>query len=909
MVLRRALIAAVWTSVAYLCLVAAFSWVPPVWWFGRPGSVATEIVVGAGLTAVCVSSYRTQDRERPGARPAGVMAILLTSSAALAFSSFSRCHDPKNLPFVSAIVWALGTVRGRSQGYSAANGCPRVTPVALDIAAIAGSFVLYVGLIAIFVSVFSTEVDRMRVQVARSVTAVVDFDNDSRSLVTAVARAVRKDKSQLALIVSRGQLNAVRDLRAEGARVIVTDLDKLGSLELLPLWKKTRQLYLLTASPTTNLHRLAAIEARLRAVTNKQRLPLIVRIDDPWQAESWRAQRLGGSDPLWGASALGIYEVTAERLLDRIIATGQTTRVITCGTSGLTLALCADLRRRQIERGYYTAPNAPELPSLTIVAKNADEYRKDIDVYHRALGYSATDQWLTAVNELPAFASLVGVIKPEDDGGPAKDGEAGARRGDKAQTQPPDGEPATGRARAGADEGDTNGSKGLHRRARTLTQAWKLIALRASQRWQTPSRPAAADQNGPAVSAVTTGEVTAHGDGHRAADEPGHAPTEHRAQDALESHSPPGPDTENHGAAVIFALPAGQAQIDAMLGTRLAARFPTMPIFVQDPKIDPRQDTIAPLAGQLHTFRLAMNVPYGRGHDPWERAAMLIHERYAAQAGHDSDVTKPWAELDEFYRGSNRRVVRNTLWMVEKIARHTWDAYGTAPDEPVSAELTQAAPLQRLAVIGFDRDTAMAMAEAEHEDWARYLRRYGWRYGPTRDNTRKRRPDLVPWATLVSRSPEKVDGALDFLATTLYSLRELGLRSRPLWQRYRRIGDVTAKRHIRGWTWTTRSGEAMRARAGDWEVTDGDGSSWPLRNKAFRSSYAHLGENRWRPKADVFARAARDGEIVGTVLGQSVATASDWVVEGCQGERWVVPGDEFARHYQPSNPDATPAGG
>lgn len=71
MVLRRALIAAVWTSVAYLCLVAAFSWVPPVWWFGRPGSVATEIVVGAGLTAVCVSSYRTQDRERPGARPAG----------------------------------------------------------------------------------------------------------------------------------------------------------------------------------------------------------------------------------------------------------------------------------------------------------------------------------------------------------------------------------------------------------------------------------------------------------------------------------------------------------------------------------------------------------------------------------------------------------------------------------------------------------------------------------------------------------------------------------------------------------------------------------------------------------------------------------------------------------------------
>jgi hypothetical protein len=37
----------------------------------------------------------------------------------------------------------------------------------------------------------------------------------------------------------------------------------------------------------------------------------------------------------------------------------------------------------------------------------------------------------------------------------------------------------------------------------------------------------------------------------------------------------------------------------------------------------------------------------------------------------------------EFYRESNRRQVRNTLWMVEQIAEHTWNTWGDPP-KPLS---------------------------------------------------------------------------------------------------------------------------------------------------------------------------------------------------------------------------------
>lgn len=87
-----------------------------------------------------------------------------------------------------------------------------------------------------------------------------------------------------------------------------------------------------------------------------------------------------------------------------------------------------------------------------------------------------------------------------------------------------------------------------------------------------------------------------------------------------------------------------------------------------------------------------MDLPPGHSLDVWERAAMLIHNRYAAKFRGSSAAAKPWSELDEFYRGSNRRQVRNALWMVDQIAGHTWDTFGSPPSpKPVPSASTDSA--------------------------------------------------------------------------------------------------------------------------------------------------------------------------------------------------------------------------
>ena len=61
----------------------------------------------------------------------------------------------------------------------------------------------------------------------------------------------------------------------------------------------------------------------------RRRLPLTVRIDDPWQAEVWRRNFLGDEnsapdDPSsrrWVADAVGRHEITAARLVRHMTTT------------------------------------------------------------------------------------------------------------------------------------------------------------------------------------------------------------------------------------------------------------------------------------------------------------------------------------------------------------------------------------------------------------------------------------------------------------------------------------------------------------------------------------------------------------------------------------------------------------
>jgi hypothetical protein len=599
-------------------------------------------------------------------------------------------------------------------------------------------------------------------------------------MVAVIARRTAETGGQLAVLVSSADLTRYADLRVHGARVLEADFSDADSWSSPRWWRRIERLYLLSPDSSANLRRLATLNADGRTAARRRRVPLVVRIDDPWLAHSWRARRMGQSDTQWLADAVGRYELAAGRLLDRLLAGGAIRTLLVCGSSPLTLALCSDITRRRLERTYCQDDTEPEPPTVTLVGGAADEYAEDFVLRQEQLGLSSPAGWLTTVCEEPTMPTLAALI-------------------------------------------------------------------------------------------------------------------------SVAEHDAPG------SVAVILVDPSSGSALDPSLGTRLAARFPMLPLLAWDANAVELQDVPA-IIGQLQQYRLAMDVDHSHGPDVWERAARLIHTRYVrtATAGADaakaSDATKSWADLSEFYRESNRRQIRNAFRIVETIGGHTWDALGG--QRPAQHVPVDAHPLVRLAAIGFDRTTALRMAEAEHEDWCEYLRAHGWRYKLTRNDANKIHDKLQPWAT-TSKNKKNLRTSLNSLAETLYALGELGYRSRPLWERYARDGLVTAVRRDEPWTWTTEHGETMHAAAGDWSVREGqEGRDWSVSDDLFRASYEHVSGTQWRRTGFVDARPSRAGETIATLEGPVVAAAGSWVLRGREGEQWPVSADWFARNY--TGPIAAP---
>ena len=777
--LRTVLSVVAVTLVGYLAVLALWPHVRDglpsgIKWFGQPNSAATIAIVIVVLVLLAAALWRSGANRRPGA-PVAIVAGLALTSAVLGLASYWRCHDGSNPTFFTPLIWTADLVKGANADQSLnAGACPAQTPVALDIAQLCALAAVFLSVVGVAMALFQSRVDRLRVYFARSVTAIVDMDDDSQSMVSAVARST-DHRSTLAVITANPDRPCVQEARAQGARLLTVNFTNPETLKSLSLWRKLDRLYLLSADPSSNLLRLRTITQCLKEVDKRQRVPLIVRIDDPWQAEAWRAEHFGGADKRWAADAVGKYEVTARQLLDRIIGTGSVRRILVCGSSRLTLALCSDLTQRQLEKDYYSAPGDPPLPQLVLIAENADEYEEDHEHSQRQLGLSDDGLRVESVPQAPTVSLLSSLLKKENSAG---------------QTA--------------------------------------VILV---------------DADG------TTGSV-----------------------------------------------------VDTTTGTRLAARFPTTPIYAWDPDAEVTDDRLS-IVGRLSTYRLSMDMPQGQAQDDWERAARLIHNRYAAEAGHKSAASLPWPELDEFYRESNRRQVRNALWMVEKIGGHTWNVWNGEHGAVPITNMRGKEPLEQLRLMGFHRDAAIAMAREEHEDWCRYYRKAGWKYGTPRDNARKIHDKLVDWDAIES-DPDLFTTALSSLATTLIKLRELGYRSRPVstdsaWQQFRRTGTVVAEQRSKPWAWTTRSGDTVKAQAGDWVVRENDvGDAWSVRDDIFRARYEHIDGDKWRRHGVVSARPARPGEVIDTLEGQVTAAEGDWVVRGEQGEQWPVPADEFARRYE-----------
>ena len=66
--------------------------------------------------------------------------------------------------------------------------------------------------------------------------------------------------------------------------------------------------------------------------------------------------------------------------------------------------------------------------------------------------------------------------------------------------------------------------------------------------------------------------------------------------------------------AVIFVDNTHGPSTARSIGTRLAARYPTMPIYIWDNDAQMAEDPL-PIVGRLRTYRLALDIPEGQAQD------------------------------------------------------------------------------------------------------------------------------------------------------------------------------------------------------------------------------------------------------------------------------------------------------
>jgi len=120
----------------------------------------------------------------------------------------------------------------------------------------------------------------------------------------------------------------------------------------------------------------------------------------------------------------------------------------------------------------------------------------------------------------------------------------------------------------------------------------------------------------------------------------------------------------------------------------------------------------------------------------------------------------PWEELPEHLKDSNREIAANIRTKIDAIgcdiiATSDWDV------QPFK----------------FSAEELELMATMEHKRWLEEKLREGWRYGPSRDDSTKIHPSLVPWSELSEAEKDKdrnpVRALPEFLAKARFQIYRL----------------------------------------------------------------------------------------------------------------------------------------
>ena len=125
-----------------------------------------------------------------------------------------------------------------------------------------------------------------------------------------------------------------------------------------------------------------------------------------------------------------------------------------------------------------------------------------------------------------------------------------------------------------------------------------------------------------------------------------------------------------------------------------------------------------------------------------EKLAKAIHADYVknmiASGNPDAPSAVPWETLPEEFRESNRDAARSFKEKLNAIGCDIAPADSSRP-----------------AIESFDDETILKLARVEHDRWMNEKFANGWTYAPTRDNTKKHHPMLIPYEELSLEEQQK----------------------------------------------------------------------------------------------------------------------------------------------------------
>jgi hypothetical protein len=198
--------------------------------------------------------------------------------------------------------------------------------------------------------------------------------------------------------------------------------------------------------------------------------------------------------------------------------------------------------------------------------------------------------------------------------------------------------------------------------------------------------------------------------------------------------------THGRVKAAVFVLTEGNEFPDPVSGSALA----------------PLQ--LVPIGGQQHIIR-ACSLEADGPDLPEQR----YHAAYLEFATAGGDAAKPWNDLKEDYRISNRRAVAH---VPAKLFDAGFDLRAWMATNDAWSHLPSLAQGEVLFRTPGERER---LAILEHRRWMADRRLGGWRYGAKRDNAARLHPDLVPFEQLPDETQDYDRKFIDLLSQIMQS--------------------------------------------------------------------------------------------------------------------------------------------